>query len=77
MSHPVAKHISKQQDHELNHWLKNNGFRQTDDNQETLCDLIDAAKTHYGKTSTQHLTHEELNQYFNENSKNWFFEVKL
>ncbi|MBG6016312.1 hypothetical protein ACTXA3_05325 [Proteus mirabilis] len=64
MSHPVGTHISKEQPHELEHWLKKHKLSTSIENQKKLCNLIDHVKTHYGKKSTQHLTHNELDSYY-------------
>jgi len=69
MSHPVGTHISKEQDHELNYWLKTNNFGQTEDNRNKLKTWIDNAKAYHGKTASQHLTHDELNEYYQEKNK--------
>ncbi|MBA0219480.1 hypothetical protein LOZ86_21265 (plasmid) [Pectobacterium parvum] len=64
MSHPVGKHISKEQDHELNYWLKKQGFKESDSNRESLKSLIDAAKIGLDMSSNKHLEHTELDVYF-------------
>lgn len=71
MSHPVGKHISKEQDHELNHWLEKHDFKQSKDNREVLCHLIDSAKVGLGKDSAQHLEHTELDSYYKEHEWLW------
>ena len=66
MSHPVGKHISKEQNHELNHWLEKHKLRETEDNREVLIRLIDSAKKALKKDSNKHLEHTELDDYFEE-----------
>lgn len=44
MSHPVGKHISTEQEHELNYWLKKEGFKESKENRKSLVWLIGAAK---------------------------------
>lgn len=76
MSHPIGIYISKSEDHELNYWLKKHDFRETDENREVLCDLIDVVKEYCAKETNQHLTHDELNEYFDDYSDEWEFEEK-
>ncbi|MEQ5095213.1 hypothetical protein [Proteus terrae] len=64
MSHPIGTHISKEQNHELNYWLEKNGFKESKENRAKLKAIIDNAKTFHGKESSQHLTHDELNDYY-------------
>ncbi|WP_274240950.1 MULTISPECIES: hypothetical protein [unclassified Enterobacter] len=66
MAHPVGKHISKEQDHELNYWLKKHDFRENEDNREALCRLIDTAKSALEMNSNEHLEHTELDSYYEE-----------
>lgn len=40
MTHPIGKHISKEQDHELDYWLKKHDFKESKDNRKSLCSLI-------------------------------------
>ncbi|CAM7206593.1 MULTISPECIES: hypothetical protein [Enterobacteriaceae] len=78
MSHPVGKHISKEQEHELNYWLKKRGFKESKENRTSLVWLIESAKLGLGMPSNEHLEHAELDKYFEDNKGLWIdeFETK-
>ncbi|MEQ9919247.1 hypothetical protein ABRQ09_00040 [Pectobacterium brasiliense] len=78
MSHPIGKHISKEQDHELNYWLKKQGFKESEKNRDSLKWLIDSAKSGLEMDSNEHLEHAELDEYFKNNKELWIkdFEAK-
>ncbi|EPN8968245.1 hypothetical protein ACT4F9_005090, partial [Escherichia coli] len=56
MTHPIGKHISKEQDHELDYWLKKHDFKESKDNRKSLCSLIDGFAPIFPDTC-YHLTH--------------------
>lgn len=78
MPHPVGKHISKEQEHELNYWLKKQGFKESKENKASLVWLIDSAKSGLGMNNNEHLEHAELDKYFEDNKSLWIdeFETK-
>lgn len=76
MSHPVGKHISKGQEHELNYWLRKHGFKQSEGNQESLKWLIDSAKIGLDMESSEHLEHAELDAYYEKNKEVWVIEFE-
>ncbi|EHX2146541.1 hypothetical protein K3R08_004407 [Escherichia albertii] len=71
MTHPIGKHISKEQDHELDYWLNKHDFKKSKDNRKSLCSLIDTAKSELDMDSSKHLEHTELNNYYEENKEQW------
>lgn len=77
MSHPIGKYISKDQIHELNHWLRKQGFKQSEENRKSLIWLIDSAKIGLDMDSNEHLAHTELDEYFKENKSAWTSDFKV
>lgn len=71
MSHPVGTHINKNQDHELEYWLRKNEFSQSEENKEVLRRIIDDAKKANGLRSNDHLTHDTLDQFFEKNKQKY------
>jgi hypothetical protein len=78
MGHPVGKYISTDEEHELNYWLKKNGFKESGSNRKSLVTLIYAAKSGLDMDSGDHLEHVELDEYFEQSKSAWLddFEKK-
>ncbi|MDF7675396.1 hypothetical protein PT286_01405 [Neisseriaceae bacterium ESL0693] len=74
MTNQDHEYVNLSESHEINNWLKRNGLRQTQANQEKFPQLVNDAKKHYGKSSQQHLKWQELDNYYQQHKQNHRFE---
>lgn len=75
MAHPVGTHINRDQDHELEYWLRKWKFAQSKANKDILCGMIDDAKKANGLDSNKHLEHETLDAFYSDNKSEYKFTI--
>ena len=74
MTKPRGKYINTSEDWELNHFLSKHGYRETENNRAQLIKIIEKAKDNLGVESSENLSHDQIDKYY-EKFPNTFSEL--